>query len=62
MNKVYSTAAAALEGLLRNDMTIAAGGFGLCNWRCNGFLRSSNLKWNDLDHIWPRSGCQCRLY
>ena len=30
MNKVYSTAAAALEGLLRNDMTIAAGGFGLC--------------------------------
>src|SRR5690242_2963984 len=30
MNKVYPTAAAALEGLLRNDMTIAAGGFGLC--------------------------------
>ena len=30
MNKVYSTAAAALEGLLRNDITIAAGGFGLC--------------------------------
>src|SRR6188472_3722842 len=30
MNKVYPTAAAAMNGLLRNDMTIAAGGFGLC--------------------------------
>src|SRR3954465_6195585 len=30
MNKVYSDAKTALEGLLHNDMTIAAGGFGLC--------------------------------
>lgn len=30
MNKIYPTAAAALEGLLRNDMLIASGGFGLC--------------------------------
>jgi 3-oxoacid CoA-transferase subunit A len=29
MNKIYSDAAAALTGLLRNDMTIMAGGFGL---------------------------------
>ena len=30
MNKVYGTAAEALDGLLRDDMLIAAGGFGLC--------------------------------
>ena len=30
MNKLYPNAAAALDGLLRNDMLIAAGGFGLC--------------------------------
>ena len=30
MNKVFSTAEAALAGLLRDDLTIAAGGFGLC--------------------------------
>jgi 3-oxoacid CoA-transferase subunit A len=30
MNKIYPNAAAALEGVLRNDMLIAAGGFGLC--------------------------------
>src|SRR5689334_5095419 len=30
MNKVYANAKEALSGLLRNDMTIAAGGFGLC--------------------------------
>jgi 3-oxoacid CoA-transferase subunit A len=30
MNKVYADAAAALAGLLRDDMTIMAGGFGLC--------------------------------
>ena len=30
MNKVYPTAEAALAGLLRDDMLIAAGGFGLC--------------------------------
>ena len=30
MDKVYANAAAALEGLLTDGMTIAAGGFGLC--------------------------------
>ena len=30
MNKLYPSAAAALEGLLRNDLLIASGGFGLC--------------------------------
>ena len=30
MNKVYSNAAAALKGVLRDNMVIAAGGFGLC--------------------------------
>ncbi|HKL06953.1 MAG TPA: CoA transferase subunit A [Roseovarius sp.] len=30
MNKVYGTAAEALDGLLRDDMLISAGGFGLC--------------------------------
>ncbi|GLQ29127.1 CoA transferase subunit A [Sulfitobacter pacificus] len=30
MKKVYATASEALDGLLRDDMLIAAGGFGLC--------------------------------
>src|SRR5437762_14213160 len=30
MNNVYSDAKAALAGLLHDNMTIAAGGFGLC--------------------------------
>ncbi|MCL7463685.1 CoA transferase subunit A [Phaeovulum sp. NW3] len=30
MNKVYGTAAEALDGLLHDGMTMAAGGFGLC--------------------------------
>src|SRR5712691_3364501 len=30
MSKVYPDAKAALAGLLRDNMTIAAGGFGLC--------------------------------
>ena len=30
MNKLYPDSAAALEGLLKDDMLIAAGGFGLC--------------------------------
>ncbi len=30
MKKLYPNAAAALEGVLKNDMLIAAGGFGLC--------------------------------
>jgi 3-oxoacid CoA-transferase subunit A len=30
MNKIYPDAAAALDGLLQNDLLIACGGFGLC--------------------------------
>lgn len=30
MKKLYPSAAAALDGVLRNDMLIASGGFGLC--------------------------------
>jgi 3-oxoacid CoA-transferase subunit A len=30
MGKIYATAAAALDGLLRDGMTLAVGGFGLC--------------------------------
>ncbi|MGB1881000.1 MAG: CoA-transferase, partial [Gammaproteobacteria bacterium] len=30
MSKVYADAHSALAGLLRDDLTIAAGGFGLC--------------------------------
>jgi 3-oxoacid CoA-transferase subunit A len=30
MNKIFPDARAALEGVIRNDMLIAAGGFGLC--------------------------------
>ena len=30
MTKLYPDAASALDGILRNDMLIAAGGFGLC--------------------------------
>ena len=30
MKKLYPNAAAALDGVLRNDMLIASGGFGLC--------------------------------
>lgn len=30
MNKLYPNAAAALDGLLKNDLHIACGGFGLC--------------------------------
>ncbi|MEM7228095.1 MAG: CoA transferase subunit A [Planctomycetota bacterium] len=29
-NKVFNTPADALDGILRNDMTVAVGGFGLC--------------------------------
>jgi len=30
MKKIYTSAAAALDGFLFDGMTIAAGGFGLC--------------------------------
>ncbi|MCA9297165.1 MAG: hypothetical protein KC983_11625, partial [Phycisphaerales bacterium] len=30
INKVYDTPAEALAGIVRNDMVVAVGGFGLC--------------------------------
>ncbi len=46
MNKVYASADAALEGLLRDGMTIAAGGFGLCGLPelLLGAIRDSGVK------------------
>ncbi len=46
MNKVYPNATAALAGLLRDDLTIAAGGFGLCGIPENliAALRDSGVK------------------
>src|SRR5216684_3499083 len=46
MKKVYPDAAAALKGLLRDNMTIAAGGFGLCGIPENfiGALKDSGVK------------------
>ncbi len=46
MSKVYADAKSALAGLLRDDMTIAAGGFGLCGIPENliGALVESGVK------------------
>ncbi|HVO87287.1 MAG TPA: 3-oxoacid CoA-transferase [Casimicrobiaceae bacterium] len=46
MNKVYADAKSALQGLLHDDMTIAAGGFGLCGIPENliAELRDSGVK------------------
>lgn len=46
MSKVYASAEAALAGLLRDDLTIAAGGFGLCGIPENLILalRDSGVK------------------
>jgi 3-oxoacid CoA-transferase len=46
MSKVYSNATAALAGLLHDNMTIAAGGFGLCGIPENliAALRDSGVK------------------
>lgn len=46
MNKLYSDAAAALEGLLKDDMLIASGGFGLCGIpdRLLQAIRASGVK------------------
>lgn len=46
MQKVYSTAATALEGLLRDGMTIMAGGFGLCGIpeRCIDVILDSGVR------------------
>jgi 3-oxoacid CoA-transferase subunit A len=45
-NKIYPDAAAALDGLLRDGMTIAAGGFGLCGIpeRLLDAIRDSGVK------------------
>ena len=46
MNKVYPDACAALDGLLKDGMTVAAGGFGLCGIPENliAALRDSGVK------------------
>jgi 3-oxoacid CoA-transferase subunit A len=46
MNKIYPDAAAALDGLLRDGLLIAAGGFGLCGIpeRLLDALRDSGVK------------------
>lgn len=46
MNKVYSDATAAMAGLLKDGMTVAAGGFGLCGIPENliAALRDSGVK------------------
>src|SRR5439155_17661567 len=46
MQKIYPSAEAALEGLLHNGMTIAAGGFGLCGIpeRLIDAIRESGVK------------------
>ena len=46
MKKVYESAAAALDGLLHDDMLIAAGGFGLCGIPENliAAIRDSGVK------------------
>jgi len=46
MNKLYPDAAAALDGLLRDDMLIASGGFGLCGIpeRLLDAIRDSGVK------------------
>lgn len=45
-NKIYADAAAALDGLLFDGMTIAAGGFGLCGIpeNCIAAIRDSGVK------------------
>lgn len=46
MGKIYSNAAEALAGLLRDGMTIAAGGFGLCGIpeHCTKAIQLSGVK------------------
>ncbi|HSH38676.1 MAG TPA: CoA-transferase, partial [Chthoniobacterales bacterium] len=46
MSKVYSDPTAALDGLLHDKMTVAAGGFGLCGIPENliAALRDSGVK------------------
>jgi 3-oxoacid CoA-transferase subunit A len=46
MNKVFSSAAEALKGLLKDNITIAAGGFGLCGIpeNCIAAIKDSGVK------------------
>lgn len=46
MSKIYSNAKEALEGLLKDDLTIIAGGFGLCGIpeHCIEAIRDSGVK------------------
>ena len=46
MTKLYPDAASALDGVLRDDMLIAAGGFGLCGLpeRLLDAIRDSSVK------------------
>ena len=46
MNKLYPSAAAALDGIIRDDLTLAVGGFGLCGIpeALIGALRDSGRK------------------
>ena len=54
-NKVYADAKLALQGLLHDDMTIAAGGFGLCGIPENliGALVDSGVR---IDHRGQQRG------
>jgi 3-oxoacid CoA-transferase subunit A len=56
MNKLYPSAAAALEGLLKDGMLIASGGFGLCGIpeRLLDALRDSGVK--DLTFVSNNAG------
>ena len=56
MNKIYPDAAAALDGLLRDGMLIASGGFGLCGIpeRLLDALRDSGVK--DLTFVSNNAG------
>ena len=56
MNKIYPSAAHALEGLVEDGMTIAVGGFGLCGIpeQLIGALRDSGKK--NLTAIAPVQG------
>lgn len=46
MNKIFDNAATALDGLLKDDLTIMAGGFGLCGIpeHCIAEIRKSEVK------------------
>ena len=57
MNKIYDNAQSALSGLLRDNLTIAAGGFGLCGIPENliAALQASGVK--GLTIVGNNAGC-----